>query len=53
MIAHAWLHMFGVPKGLRVVRLERPAYEPRGGVRADRYRPGADDGQAVLEIARE
>ncbi|MFD0476137.1 LysR family transcriptional regulator [Nonomuraea thailandensis] len=32
VIAHAWLHMFGVPEGMRVVRLERPAREPRVGL---------------------
>ncbi|MGH3761684.1 LysR family transcriptional regulator [Actinophytocola sp.] len=37
VIAHAWLHVFGVPEGLRVVPLERPrrAYQV-GLVLADR-----------------
>lgn len=37
VIAHAWLHMFGVPQGLRVVPLERPRQEHQVGlVLADR-----------------
>lgn len=37
VIAHAWLHVFGVPDGLRVVPLERPRREYQVGlVLADR-----------------
>jgi len=37
VIAHAWLHVFGVPEGLRVVPLERPRREYQVGlVLADR-----------------
>ncbi|WP_329157540.1 LysR family transcriptional regulator [Streptomyces sp. NBC_01717] len=32
VISHAWLHMFGVPDGMRVVPLEGPAYGPRVGL---------------------
>jgi DNA-binding transcriptional LysR family regulator len=37
VISHAWLHMFGVPEGMSVVRLERTRPAPRIGlVVADR-----------------
>jgi DNA-binding transcriptional LysR family regulator len=37
VISHAWLHMFGVPEGMRAVRLERMRTAPRIGlVIADR-----------------
>ncbi|HEY3707773.1 MAG TPA: LysR family transcriptional regulator [Amycolatopsis sp.] len=37
VISHAWLHMFGVPPGMRVVPLQEPAHPPEIGlVLADR-----------------
>jgi DNA-binding transcriptional LysR family regulator len=37
VISHAWLHMFGVPRGMRAIRLERVRPSPRIGlVIADR-----------------
>jgi hypothetical protein len=37
VISHAWLHMFGVPDGMSVVRLEQTRPAPRIGlVIADR-----------------
>ncbi|MEV0616243.1 LysR family transcriptional regulator [Nonomuraea sp. NPDC050404] len=53
VIAHAWLHMFGVPEGMRVIRLERPAYEPRVGLVLTGTGPEPMMARAVLEIARE
>ncbi|MFJ1598675.1 LysR family transcriptional regulator [Streptomyces sp. NPDC088261] len=53
VISHAWLHMFGVPDGMRVVPLERPAHGPRVGlVIADRT-PEPVLARALLQIARE
>ncbi|GAA4580694.1 LysR family transcriptional regulator [Planotetraspora phitsanulokensis] len=52
VIAHAWLHMFGVPEGTRIVRMERPAQVPRVGlVVADRS-PEPVLATALLEITR-
>ncbi|MFE4367665.1 LysR family transcriptional regulator [Streptomyces sp. NPDC056835] len=53
VISHAWLHMFGVPDGMRVIPLEHPAHGPRVGlVIADRS-PAPVLARALLEIARE
>ncbi|GII26841.1 LysR family transcriptional regulator [Planotetraspora mira] len=52
VIAHAWLYMFGVPDGMRVVRMEQPAQVPRVGlVVADRS-PEPVLAGALLEITR-
>jgi DNA-binding transcriptional LysR family regulator len=52
VIAHAWLHMFGVPNGMRVVRMERPAQAPRVGlVVADRS-PEPVLATALLDVTR-
>nr|WP_245764778.1 LysR family transcriptional regulator [Nonomuraea jiangxiensis] len=53
VIAHAWLYMFGVPEGMRVVRLERPAHEPRVGLVLSGTGPGSVMAKAVLDIARD
>lgn len=53
VIAHAWLHMFGVPEGMRVVRLERPAREPRVGLVLPGAGPEPVMARAVLDLARE
>ncbi|SEH01172.1 DNA-binding transcriptional regulator, LysR family [Nonomuraea solani] len=53
VIAHAWLHMFGVPEGMRVVRLERPAKEPRVGLIVAGTGPESVMARAVLDIARD
>jgi DNA-binding transcriptional LysR family regulator len=53
VIAHAWLYMFGVPDGMRVVRMERPAQAPRIGlVVADRS-PEPVLARALLDVTRE
>ncbi|RKN04952.1 LysR family transcriptional regulator [Streptomyces radicis] len=52
VIAHAWLHMFGVPEGMRVVPVECPAHGPRVGLAiADRV-PASVLGRALLDVAR-
>ncbi|GIH23688.1 LysR family transcriptional regulator [Acrocarpospora phusangensis] len=51
VIAHAWLHMFGVPEGMRVIPLEDPRQAPRIGlVIADRT-PEPVLARALLDIA--
>ncbi|MGP4102050.1 LysR family transcriptional regulator [Nonomuraea sp. KM90] len=53
VIAHAWLHMFGVPEGMRVIRLERPAREPRVGLVVAGTGPESVMARAVLDLARD
>ncbi|MFC5827747.1 LysR family transcriptional regulator [Nonomuraea insulae] len=53
VIAHAWLHMFGVPEGMRVVRLERAAREPRVGLVVAGTGPESAMARAVLDLARD
>ncbi|WP_329459387.1 LysR family transcriptional regulator [Streptomyces sp. NBC_01497] len=53
VISHAWLHMFGVPEGMRVLPLSRPDHGPRVGlVIADRS-PEPLLARALLETARQ
>ncbi|MFD6751124.1 LysR family transcriptional regulator, partial [Streptomyces anthocyanicus] len=49
----AWLHMFGVPEGMRVVPLEGPAHGPRVGLVVARHEPRSVLAQALLTVARE
>ncbi|GAA2630306.1 LysR family transcriptional regulator [Dactylosporangium fulvum] len=52
VIAHAWLHMFGVPKGMRVIPLQRPSRSYQVGlVLADRD-PGLILARALVDVAR-
>ncbi|WP_406171751.1 hypothetical protein [Streptomyces sp. NBC_00996] len=53
MISHAWLHMFGVPDGMRVVPLEGPAHGPRVGIVVAREEPQSVLAEALLKVARE
>ncbi len=53
VIAHAWLHMFGVPEGMRVVRLERAAREPRVGLVLAGTGPESVMARALLDLARD
>ncbi|MFE0149056.1 LysR family transcriptional regulator [Nonomuraea sp. NPDC059007] len=53
VIAHAWLHMFGVPEGMRVVRLEQVARQPRVGLVTAGAGPEPVIARALLEVARE
>ncbi|MBK1783428.1 LysR family transcriptional regulator [Prauserella cavernicola] len=53
VISHAWLHMFGIPEGMRVVRLEDPSQLPQiGMVIADRE-PEPILARALLELTRD
>ncbi|MEW1777387.1 LysR family transcriptional regulator [Streptomyces sp. NPDC086777] len=53
VISHAWLHMFGVPEGMRVVPLEGPAHGPRVGLVVARSEPRSVLAQALVKVARE
>ncbi|MFF3377445.1 LysR substrate-binding domain-containing protein [Streptomyces sp. NPDC002680] len=53
VISHAWLHMFGVPDGMRVVPLEGPAHGPRVGLVVVRDEPQSVLAGALLKVARE
>ncbi|MFJ4468319.1 LysR family transcriptional regulator [Streptomyces sp. NPDC089424] len=53
VISHAWLHMFGVPDGLRVVPLEGPAHGPRVGLVTGPDDPPSVLAGALLAVARE
>ncbi|MFD3585531.1 LysR family transcriptional regulator [Streptomyces sp. NPDC058683] len=53
VISHAWLHMFGVPEGLRVVPLEGPAHGPRVGLVVARSEPQSMLAQALVKVARQ
>ncbi|WP_329113367.1 LysR family transcriptional regulator [Streptomyces sp. NBC_01465] len=52
VISHAWLHMFGVPKGMRVLPLEGPAHGPRVGLVIGDHKPESVLGRALWEVAR-
>ncbi|GAA2069872.1 LysR family transcriptional regulator [Actinomadura alba] len=53
VISHAWLHMFGVPAGMRVIPLAAPVHGPRVGlVIADRS-PEPILARALLRVAAE
>lgn len=53
VISHAWLHMFGVPEGMRVVPLEGPAHGPRVGLVVVRDEPQSVLAEALVKVARE
>jgi DNA-binding transcriptional LysR family regulator len=53
VISHAWLHMFGVPAGMRVLPLEGPAHGPRVGLVVADHDPGSVLARALWEVARE
>ncbi|MGW2048365.1 LysR family transcriptional regulator [Streptomyces sp. NPDC001858] len=52
VISHAWLHMFGVPDGMRVVPLDRPAHGPRVGLVTGPGDPPSVLAGALLAVAR-
>ena len=52
VISHAWLHMFGVPDGMRVVPLKSPAHGPRVGLVIAARSPEPVLARALLEVAR-
>ncbi|WP_026119840.1 LysR family transcriptional regulator [Nocardiopsis ganjiahuensis] len=52
VVSHAWLNMFGVPEGMRLVRLEAPPRFPRIGlIVADRH-PEPLLAGALLDVVR-
>jgi DNA-binding transcriptional LysR family regulator len=54
VISHAWLHMFGVPEGMRVVALEgTPTQGPRVGLVVVRSEPESVLAEALVKVARE
>ncbi|WP_210585220.1 LysR family transcriptional regulator [Streptomyces sp. GESEQ-35] len=53
VISHAWLHMFGVPEGMRVVPLEGPVHGPRVGLVTGPDDPPSVLAGALLAVARE
>ncbi|MFB7500682.1 LysR substrate-binding domain-containing protein [Streptomyces sp. NPDC056161] len=53
VISHTWLHMFGVPEGMRVVALEGPAHGPRVGLVVARSEPQSVLAEALVKVARE
>ncbi|WP_236796977.1 LysR family transcriptional regulator [Amycolatopsis sp. GM8] len=52
VISHAWLHMFGTPEGMRVVRLEDPHRAPRIGLVTADHDPEPILVRALLDLAR-
>ncbi|MGW6904391.1 LysR family transcriptional regulator [Streptomyces sp. NPDC054940] len=53
VISHAWLHMFGVPDGMRVVPLDGPAHGPRVGLVTGPDDPPSVLAGALLTVARQ
>lgn len=53
VISHAWLHMFGVPEGMRVVPLKGPDHGPRVGLVIAARSPEPVLARALLDIARQ
>src|ERR1700732_3022021 len=53
VISHAWLHMFGVPEGMRVVPMRGPAHGPGVGLVVADHEPGSVPAGALLKVARE
>ncbi|PBC60737.1 LysR family transcriptional regulator [Streptomyces sp. Tue6028] len=52
VVSHAWLHMFGVPDGMRVVPLEGPAHGPRVGLVVARTEPPSVLAEELVKVAR-
>ncbi|WP_435223538.1 LysR family transcriptional regulator [Streptomyces sp. Tue6028] len=52
VVSHAWLHMFGVPEGMRVVPLEGPAHGPRVGLVVARSEPPSVLAEELVKVAR-
>ncbi len=53
VISHAWLHMFGVPAGMRVISLKSPAVGPRVGLLIAARSPEPVLARALLDVARQ
>lgn len=52
VISHAWLHLFGVPPGMRVVPLETPSRSHRIGLMVTAGSPEPILARALLEVVR-
>ncbi|MCG7203330.1 LysR family transcriptional regulator [Streptomyces arenae] len=50
IVPHAWLHVFGVPTGMRVVPLVRPARTERIGLVLPAREPVSVIGQALIDV---
>jgi DNA-binding transcriptional LysR family regulator len=50
-IAHAWLHMFGVPEGMRIVPMRRPPRSYEVGLVLTEREPEPMLGRAMVDIA--
>ncbi|MFI7703856.1 LysR family transcriptional regulator substrate-binding protein [Nonomuraea sp. NPDC049480] len=53
IVPHAWLHVFGVPAGMRAVPLVEPVRTQRIGLVACRREPEPVMTQALLAVARD
>ncbi|WP_411142684.1 LysR substrate-binding domain-containing protein [Streptomyces sp. x-80] len=53
VISHAWLHMFGVPEGMRVLPLDGPAHGPRVGLVLGDRDPESVLARELWETARQ
>ncbi|AZQ39298.1 LysR family transcriptional regulator [Streptomyces cyaneochromogenes] len=51
IVPHAWLHVFGVPTGMRAVRLVRPVRTERIGLVLPAREPVSVIGQALVDAA--
>ncbi|MGW8741964.1 LysR family transcriptional regulator [Streptomyces sp. NPDC055794] len=52
IVPHAWLHVFGVPQGMRAVPLVEPARTVPVGLVVGAREPGSTMARALLEVAR-
>ncbi|AWW36876.1 LysR family transcriptional regulator [Streptomyces cadmiisoli] len=52
IVPHAWLHVFGVPPGMRAVPLVEPAREVSVGLVTTARKPGSVMARALRELAR-
>ena len=53
VVAHAWLHMFGVPEGMRIVPMRRPSRSYQIGLVLTERQPESMLGRAMVDIAAE
>ncbi|HWO61179.1 MAG TPA: LysR family transcriptional regulator [Umezawaea sp.] len=53
VISHAWLHMFGVPPGMRALRLTGSSHAPRIGLVTARRDPASALATALIDVARQ
>ncbi|MFI8347856.1 LysR family transcriptional regulator [Streptomyces sp. NPDC085596] len=53
VVPHAWLHVFGVPHGMRAVPLVEPDWTVPVGLVTTSQQPGSVMARALIEVARE